>query len=106
MQCPHCPKRYTHPNSYHRHVNNECIAVEPKFACEDCGSRFRRKSYVRDHNCPVYDKTNVLSSHDLGHDRFFFFGFNNRQGRKRSFDSCKVVGPPSIVVHSVGRVAK
>lgn len=53
MECPHCSKRYTHPNSYHRHVRNECIAVEPKFACPDCGSRFKRKAYLRDHHCPV-----------------------------------------------------
>lgn len=34
-------------------MKNECVAVEPKFVCTACGSRFRRKVYLKDHSCSV-----------------------------------------------------
>ncbi|XP_059351857.1 protein tramtrack, beta isoform-like isoform X5 [Daphnia carinata] len=66
MVCPNCSKRYTHPNSYTRHVKNECIAVEPKFPCLDCGSRFRRKAYLKDHICPMSRDSRLLVDFSSG----------------------------------------
>lgn len=55
-------KTHTHTHTQTtRHVKFECIAVEPKFACSDCGCRFRRKSYLRDHSCQVGRSSCFLS---------------------------------------------
>jgi len=53
MKCPICGRCYTHPNSFHRHRNYECPGVEPRFPCLNCGARFRRKQYLRDHHCQI-----------------------------------------------------
>ena len=64
---------FFHSFQNERHVKNECIAVEPRFSCVNCGSRFRRKIYLKDHNCPVGDiHFKYLSLSSIGFLHFTF----------------------------------
>ena len=86
MKCPICGRCYTHPNSFHRHRNYECRGVEPRFPCLNCGARFRRKQYLRDHHCqvdPSPSSTTSTTSTTSSITQKRFYQFTKQQQRKK-----------------------
>ncbi|XP_033231859.1 zinc finger protein 888-like [Belonocnema kinseyi] len=47
-QCKKCDRIYDNPKSFWRHTTYEC-EVEPRFTCNDCGLKFKRKYHLKRH---------------------------------------------------------
>lgn len=47
-QCKKCDRFYDNPKSFWRHTTYEC-EVEPRFTCNDCGLKFKRKYHLKRH---------------------------------------------------------
>lgn len=48
-KCPKCNKYYKSKKNLDGHLKEDCIDVFPKYECDICFSRFRRKYHVSRH---------------------------------------------------------
>ena len=48
-QCKLCRKQYTRINSLYKHLQNECVNIEPRYQCSQCIYKGRQKEHLQMH---------------------------------------------------------
>jgi predicted nucleic acid-binding Zn ribbon protein len=66
-----CQRVYKQKKNLNRHMADEC-GVEPKFACIECGKKFKWKAHLKDHLLKIHKiGRSQLAAHGIGNAIFF-----------------------------------